>query len=670
MRKSATHWKDVSRFVGTTVDSGKSKTVIPTCSRNSHLKALMHAFPLEQQRKPKFSIPHTRRSIINRLMSTSALILERSPSVLPTVTSCHSHKTTPTESPTNKLQGSLDLFGFSDRIALADLDLAIQLRNADKAWSLFSTLEEAGQVVPLSMCCSLYALLNYSKRLAGGLKQVTKQRQRQLDTLLEYVGKQENSIDLFLSSIQDIPISAHKQLLKSIRIEDQQSVWQQFYRIHKSGNAIQKFPRSTCIKLMLFMMKDRKIDKNQLKMRLQLIALHGAGISEFESRYISAADMLRIAYICQGYTTKKLSTVYELVDEFVSGTLKKKQSIRADAIDELVWRLLEYQDTTKAREILTTIQTKYADKIDVNEMVFINLMNAYRRKNQYHEALKIFEELLMEAKRKPTVKAFNAILQIFSAQGATDRAAYIFESMNQLGVIPDLATYTELIRASANQPKYSTYYYNNLLENGLQPNVYTFSALIEACSKRNDIKSALKWFETMINCQIQPNHVVISCILKSLSNQHFDHPNMPEAVLQIAHQATKAGIKSDAALYTILLKMQAESVGIEGALNLHKEMLSKSIEPNTYTYTILIQACGKDRKPETAEKIFDLMKKSKRHQPNTVTYTVLMDVWSENENQDKVESLMLEFLKQSKSDKTGKFWLDTKIRDRLTSRCC
>lgn len=242
--------------------------------------------------------------------------------------------------------------------------------------------------------------------------------------------------------------------------------------------------------------------------------------------------------------------------------------------------------------------------------------------------------------------------------------------MNHLGVIPDISSYTELIRANAHNLKTCIYYYNKMRQNELKPNVYTYSALIEASSRRNDIKSVLEWFQTMLDENVQPNQVVISCILKSLSKQHSEYPNMPEAVIQIAHQAAMAGIKTDAALYTILLKMQAESIGIEGALKIHRDMLAQSVEPNAYTYTILINACGKFRMPETAEKIFDLMKNSARHQPNTVTYTVLMDAWSIADRRDKVEGLISEFLKECKSDKSGRLWLDTRIRERLKSSCC
>ncbi|KAI8640255.1 hypothetical protein BD408DRAFT_420007 [Parasitella parasitica] len=687
MRKSTTHLKDVSRLLSTTVDNGKSSAIPITCRRNSHMRAMLNTFsPLEQQllQQTLFStqslIPSNKRSIFQRAMSTcssssiATAVMEKIPAA--TVLPVPIPSFTTRKHPSSRLHGALNFFNISERLTLADLDYAIQLRNADQAWSIFVTLasRHGNDTIPLTLCCSLYALLNFAKRLTGFSNKASKLRQKQLDQLLEYTEFHQSSTKLFLSSVKEIPISSHKQLQKAIRTGNYHVAWTTFYRFHKESkkNTMNQFklPRNTCIQLMIMMMKDKRLDKNQLKTKLQLIALHGSGNSEYDSRYLSAADLGRLAYICRGYQ-KNATIAHGLIDEFVLGLPKRKQSNRADALDELIWRILVNGDLHKANQVLQTVQQSMTGKVTINEMVFVNLMNAYGRQGKHHESLKIFEQLL-ETRQQPTTKAFNAVLQIFAAQGSADRAGFIFETMNQLDVKPDAATFTELIRANgrAGHMKMCIHFYNKMLQSHIPPNVYTYSALIEAASRRNDIKSVFRWFQIMVSDNVQPNQVVLSCILKSLSKQHDEYPNMPDAVLHIAHQAAMAGVKTDAALYTILLKMQAESTGISGALKVHRDMLTQSVEPNTYTYTILMDACGKNKMPETAEKIFDLMKKSQRHRPNTVTYSVMMDAWLKANRREKVESLKLEFLQECKSDKTGRFWLDSRIGNRIKSRCC
>ncbi|KAI8332780.1 hypothetical protein BD560DRAFT_415295 [Blakeslea trispora] len=662
MRKSTTHFKDVSRLLSTAIDSGRSFVITPRCRRITQLKTLLwEAFPQHNLCSSQ-SIPHSRRSpliVALRSMSTSssAALVDKPPS-----------STLVMPRPSHRLPGSI--FNMSDQLTFDDLDCAIQAHNADKAWSIFVTLaSRKNEIIPLTLCCSLYALLIYAKRLSSSPNKANKLRQRQIGQLLDYVELQ-SSKELFLSSVQEITISSQKQLSRAIKSGNYREAWQTFYRAYRehskrNGNEQLKLPRTTCLKLMLMVMSDRSLNKNQLKMRLQLIALHGAGTSEFDSRYLSAADVYRLAHICHGYQKNKLTT-HELIDDYVLGLEKKKQMHRADALDELIWRMLIHGDTEKAHQVLRLVKEKLADKVDISESVFINMMNAYRKQKKYHESLKLFEQLLETGKR-PTVKAFNAVLQVFTAQASVEQADYMFESMLQLDVDPDAATFTEMIKVGANagQMKHCIHYYSKMLQTSVKPNAYTYSALIEASSRRNDTRLMLRWFHTMLAQEIEPNGIILASILKAFAKQH-----MPDVALQVAKQAAMTGIKADTVLYTILLKMQAESQGVEGALNIHRDMLAESIQPNTYTYTTLIDICGSNNMPETAEKIFDLMRRSRHHKPNTVTYSVLIDAWLKARKKDKAELVIFEFLKECKSDKSGRFWLDSRIRERLKTRCC
>ncbi|KAI7906195.1 uncharacterized protein BX663DRAFT_499187 [Cokeromyces recurvatus] len=635
MRKSTTL---VSRLINTIIDNGKNFFV---CRREV---LLYH----------QLTTIHQKRSIMisnSRSHSSSAAIIEN------------------TKPRSLRHYDSFSLFNLSNRVTLADLDFAIQSRNADRAWSIFVTLTTRGaDSIPLSLCCSLYALLEFAKSLATTTSTTNKLRQRQLDQLLNYV-LQHQSKDIFLASVTDIPLTYHKLLLKAIRTRDQKMAWITFYRFHKDSS--EKLPRNMCLKLMLLMMKNKRLDKNQLKMRLQLIALHGAGTSEFDSRYLSAADLTRLAHICHGYQKDK-RTAHVLINEFVDGLSKKKLGNRADALDELIWHIICQGDIEKAHEVLDRVQRTLSDKVNVNEMVFVNMMNAYRRQKKYHEALKIFERFL-ETGQPVTVRAYNTVLQLFAEQGLVDKAYFLFNTMERLDVEPDIATYTEMIRVNAyvGNMKMCIHFYNKILQHEhLNPNVYVYSALIEASSRLNDLKSVFHWFQQMLKDKIEPNEVIISIILKALAHQ--PDPNMPDTILRIAHQAFMSGIKTDSILYTILLKMQAESIGIEGALKVHRDMLTQSVKPSTYTYTILINTFSKHKRPDISERIFELMKKSHDLKPNTATYSVMMDAWLKINKTEKVESLVFDFLKECKSDKTGRLWLDTSICDRIkwSTKCC
>ncbi|KAI9482708.1 MAG: hypothetical protein EXX96DRAFT_518466 [Benjaminiella poitrasii] len=637
MRKSTTH---VSRLVNSIIDNGKNLII---CRRNvlyNHQLATVH-------QKRSVLIP------TSRTISTSAAIVE------------NTHVSTPHR----QVCDSLSLLHLSHRATLIDLDLAIQSRGADRAWSLFVTLAgRSRDPIPYNLCCSLYALLEFAKRLVYS-SATNKLRQRQMDQLLQYVLQYQPSKELFLASVPKIPVTHHKLIQRAIKTGDPRMAWITFYRFHKD-NADHKLPRNTCLKLMLLIMRHKRLDKNQLKMKLQLIALHGSGTSCFDSRYLSAADLTRLAHISYAYQQNDRATIEELVDVFVKGLGKKKMSNRADALDELTWRLICEDDVKRAHQILDQILQQRS--VHVNEMIFVNLMNAYRRQRNYHESLKVFEQLL-ETEQTVTIRAYNTVLQLFAEQKWVSKAQFLFDTLMRLNVEPDIATYTEMIRvnASVGNMKACVHFYNKILQHRhMTTNIYVYSALIKGSSHRNDLKSVFRWFYHMLRDGIEPNEVVMSIVLEALTRQQ--EPGMPDAVLQIARQSSMLGIKTDTVLYTILLKMQAETIGLKGALKIHRDMVAQSIKPSTYTYTTLIHVCSKHKRPEIGEKIFELMKSSEKHKPNTVTYSVMIDAWSRTNKKDKANSLIIEFLKECKSDKTGRLWLDTTICNRIkcNSICC
>lgn len=234
------------------------------------------------------------------------------------------------------------------------------------------------------------------------------------------------------------------------------------------------------------------------------------------------------------YQKSGITTAHKLIDDFVLGIVKKKKAHRADALDELVWRILLQSDLRKGHQVLEKVQTDLKNKIGINEMVFINLMNAYRQKGDYHRSLQLFEQLL-EADEKPSVRALNTVLQVFSAQGSVDRANFIFETIVKLNIQPDVATYTEMIRVNSYAGNYQNcvHFYNEMILNNVRPNNYTFSALIKASARKCDLNSVLYWLQTMLSYEIEPNEVVIICVLDSLSKQQTQFPQFQKSFCKL-----------------------------------------------------------------------------------------------------------------------------------------
>lgn len=203
MRKSTAHLKDASRFLRRTVDSEKV-----ACQKRSLTSGL---FPLRQQRLSLNRIPNFTCSFLRNMSSAASAVAIQDDNTTFRNSQLHNHQ----------IQGSLAMFNLTDRMTFANLDFAIQSRNADKAWSIFVILTSHNHDrIPLSMCRSLYSLLTFAKPKKPS--KIAKRRQQQLNHLLDCVQLHHTPFDSFLASVKKLPSCPRKHILQFVRAGNKQ----------------------------------------------------------------------------------------------------------------------------------------------------------------------------------------------------------------------------------------------------------------------------------------------------------------------------------------------------------------------------------------------------------------------------------------------------------------
>lgn len=657
MRRSTTHIRQASTILSR--PKTRRQPPKPATTWEYHFRAMLLAF----------DTPWTQAAHVRHAQPTCLYQCNRSIRCSSTATALASRNLPPTEQESDlPLHQLLPVFDLAHNITLSHLDRAIRERRAESAWQVFNTLisrKDSPVYIPLALCSGLYSVLTYARTLAG--QGSSEYRQKQIERLLEYV-EQEYDVPQhqFIPTCEVIEVAPYKLLRQAIRRNDCDLAWSVYRQMLEDGprEAVQKLTRNAYLQLMTLVANDRNLSWKEKRRRLHLIAETHAGIEEY-NRKLTADEILLIAdiYYFYRYGPKHIG------QEKVS----KINILSPDALAELVWRLAEFSDAQRAYVLVNRVHETRRLQDDsltaADEPAYLNLVNELREQRQYSKALAYMEDML-KAGVPLSLRSYNVMIQIFAEQAANDhtyaeKAQLIFESMIKLGIAPDVATYSEIIKAHAvtGDLKKAVYLYYKMQESNVQPNVYTFSILIDGFSKQGDARNVIRWFQTMLKHDIEPNEVVVSCAMKAFRPRKREHQDIGRVVERIARQAIGAGVKADTALYTILLRMQAEMHGLRGALSVHQEMLDRHVEANAYTYTSLIYICGKNQVPDTAQKIFELMKRSRRHLPNTITYCALMDAWSRARRSDMVKTVVDEFLRELQSnDHGGRLWMDPKIQ--------
>lgn len=653
MRRSAWHLKEASvALIQPRVVRRPCSTLSPCW--DSQLRALLKAFDTPwthhaRQRQIPQSYHHHQR---HRHSPSSSCCIASSRRHFSAAALSTEHNSSTRQHDLATSNVPISVLNFSDYVTLVDLERAISLRKAESAWSLFKTLSQH-KYIPLPLCSSLYSVLAYAKALAGG-DQVNSYRQKQIERLVEYV---EETFEIprtqFMTDAEVIPIPPHKLLNRAIRRRNVRVAWS----IYLDLDDFDSVPRNTIFRLMSLIQQQRSLGSTEKQLRLEDIAHRHAGIEE-NGRALTAEELLQIGKVYYHLETRDYRTAKGLM-------MMQSRDISPNALAELVWRAIEFNAIGSAREL---VQSRCSQ--DNNDPLFetahTNLMDAMRKRGQYTEALEVFESML-KAGIRPGLDGFNAVIHIYAIQGMADKAQDMARAMKELGVSPDAATWSHLLlahrEAGDNHSVLDQYYI--MQEQGFQPNAYHYSILLEAFAKRHDARSVLRWVKSMMKREIPITEIHVTSILKAFRSRHKRHFN--NLIINIADHAAAAGMKTNATLYTILLMVQADLSGLDGALQVHRDMLEKCVEPTVITYTVLLHLCGIYHAPEMAVRIFNLMKQSDKHLPDTVTYIAMMDVWLRAHQEDKARDLLQEFLRERKKDTQGRLWIDNKLREYIAA---
>eukprot|EP00210_Caulerpa_lentillifera_P005129 g4901.t1 len=182
------------------------------------------------------------------------------------------------------------------------------------------------------------------------------------------------------------------------------------------------------------------------------------------------------------------------------------------------------------------------------------LIKASERMNDIWSGLGVYEEMVNEAKVKPNMKTFNALIRLCGRNGMLKESLDFLEELTKTGSKPSLLTFNSLLSScvKCRQPLKAFELFERMTEiYRLTPNTIVYTSLIRACVQTKDLKRALELLEEL----------------------------------------KYRGLELDVMLYSALVQVCSACKDVKTGLVLLHEMVSKGINPNEVTKEIFIQAC-------------------------------------------------------------------------------
>ncbi|KAJ9556822.1 hypothetical protein OSB04_011436 [Centaurea solstitialis] len=237
-------------------------------------------------------------------------------------------------------------------------------------------------------------------------------------------------------------------------------------------------------------------------------------------------------------------------------------------------------------------------------------------------ALQLFDQMT-QRQPLPSVVKFNQLLQSVTKMKHYSCSIHLFKQMTAIGVPVDVYT-TNIVtkcccQMSCTSEGFAVVAYG--FRRGVDPDVYTFSTLLNGLILEDRILEAERLFKKLIKGKLcEPNVVMYTTMIKGLCKVGIN-----DTAIGLLRLMDEKGCKPDVMTYSTIIDSLCKDKMIDDALKLFNEMiLHKGILPDVVTYSSLIRGLCSSGDMRKAKEIFDLMK-VRGHVPDVVTYSSLLN---------------------------------------------
>eukprot|EP00210_Caulerpa_lentillifera_P003704 g3537.t1 len=166
----------------------------------------------------------------------------------------------------------------------------------------------------------------------------------------------------------------------------------------------------------------------------------------------------------------------------------------------------------KAKEAILLLRSMQQRKIKVDVVTLSSLVHVCDNPQHFAIGILIFRELTSQRLVVPNLISYNSYISCLGRAGNWKLAIQTFEQLIEEGLKPDLIVYSTVISACCrnNQVEAALMIYMKMQEEEkIKPNSYIYIALIDACERTGQWEKALELLNTMVRENGNKNSTVI-----------------------------------------------------------------------------------------------------------------------------------------------------------------
>jgi len=219
------------------------------------------------------------------------------------------------------------------------------------------------------------------------------------------------------------------------------------------------------------------------------------------------------------------------------------------------------------------------------------------------------EELVARFPKEVDLNVLHSLVYVYARRIDVPGAIQQFKRLNtDFGQVPDAACWNTLLLAFARADDLdgALECFNNCLESGITPDIYTFGPMLDLCAGRGDVEAfeALYSQAKLLKVPVETDRRARSGYVEAFLNA--GDAEGAEAILKGMLQSWNAGTLRGTSLthaWNLILSWYAVKGDLTNSKRIYRQMVNVNIPLDTWTYASLMRALVQARQTDAAYKI-------------------------------------------------------------------